>query len=707
MIKQLFQKGIIICLLALSFTTQEAFWKSDETYHQCFLGKYDHISDPQYFWSWGIWFIGEKTSFPLQGFFKWPDYFVVKNWVELWKYWKLEWLKFSPDGSSWAALWMIEARNVWSLIKDGIVIENYYEWSGIFWNKNPRFIYSPDSKRFAYIKSVRSWNNDGEIVVLDGKELVTPSVKTWKTINFDKYIGCRYMNGCSPNNTMLREYSSTGVYSSISGMFFSDDSKTLFFAWATKLIDFRDESNNEKYLLEYPLTESGKSTTWWIFDKEYYQKNTTVIDEATYIKWKPEYLSKENGESPWGGKWIAKYIIQDAFPWKIDENTYVLQNSIFGPSIIEKRINPIACTDERIVTYKDYLTGLWRTLLVSPLWLIPILIVLWVIILFLVLFLKNPNIFIEKMRNLAKEVMILIFFGLFFGLWILAIGLVFWEYTLEVIVAIVSMLLVIWIGYYNNSGSNITQNIVSPENNKELDEQKKWEIEIQRQKNEQELIIRRLALVPRNHLDTFLQHAERRFRKKDKYGNSDHTALEKEVLEYLRMIAKTQQRYKDQITAIDALARGKSYPYLNADFKWLYQYLKWKFEEYIENKKNNIGGEIKNIAEMSGIEFEEYLAEIFKSKGYNVQMTPISSDQWADLIVEKNMQKIAIQAKRYQWNVWNAAVQEVIAAKWYYECSAAWVITNSYYTSSAQDLAEKNNVRLIDGAELQHLHDFI
>ena len=46
------------------------------------------------------------------------------------------------------------------------------------------------------------------------------------------------------------------------------------------------------------------------------------------------------------------------------------------------------------------------------------------------------------------------------------------------------------------------------------------------------------------------------------------------MLEYLRMIAKTQQRYKDQITAIDALARGKSYPYLNADFKWLYQYLK-------------------------------------------------------------------------------------------------------------------------------------
>ena len=173
------------------------------------------------------------------------------------------------------------------------------------------------------------------------------------------------------------------------------------------------------------------------------------------------------------------------------------------------------------------------------------------------------------------------------------------------------------------------------------------------------------------------------------------------------MIAKTQQRYKDQIAAIDALARGKNYPYLNADFKWLYQYLKLKFEEYIENKKNNIGVETKNIAEMSGIEFEEYLAEIFKSKGYNVQMTPTSGDQWADLIVEKNMQKIAIQAKRYQWNVWNAAVQEVIAAKWYYECSAAWVITNSYYTSSAQNLAEKNNVRLIDGAELQNLHDFI
>ncbi len=287
-------------------------------------------------------------------------------------------------------------------------------------------------------------------------------------------------------------------------------------------------------------------------------------------------------------------------------------------------------------------------------------------------------------------------------------ALVFQMYLIVVPIAVISFILEKWMHWKgddrieNNAFSQISQEKQQENANSRLEEES-----IKQQKNEQELITRRLALVPRNHLDTFLQHAERRFRKKDKYGNSDHTALEKEVLEYLRMIAKTQQRYKDQITAIDALARGKSYPYLNADFKWLYQYLKWKFEEYIENKKNNIGGEIKNIAEMSGIEFEEYLAEIFKSKGYNVQMTPISIDQWADLIVVKNERKIAIQAKRYQWSVWNTAVQEVIAARWYYGCSTAWVITNSFYTSSAQDLAEKNNVRLIDGAELQHLHDFI
>jgi restriction system protein len=62
---------------------------------------------------------------------------------------------------------------------------------------------------------------------------------------------------------------------------------------------------------------------------------------------------------------------------------------------------------------------------------------------------------------------------------------------------------------------------------------------------------------------------------------------------------------------------------------------------------------------------------------------------------------ILIQAKRYQGAVGNRAVQEVISAVAYYGGDEGWVITNSSFTPSAKALAQKSNVRLIDGRKLK------
>ena len=40
------------------------------------------------------------------------------------------------------------------------------------------------------------------------------------------------------------------------------------------------------------------------------------------------------------------------------------------------------------------------------------------------------------------------------------------------------------------------------------------------------------------------------------------------------------------------------------------------------------------------------------------------------------------------------AIQEAVAAKGFYDCSKAMVVTNSFFTSEAKILAEKNNVEL-------------
>ncbi|MCF6177061.1 MAG: restriction endonuclease [Victivallaceae bacterium] len=111
------------------------------------------------------------------------------------------------------------------------------------------------------------------------------------------------------------------------------------------------------------------------------------------------------------------------------------------------------------------------------------------------------------------------------------------------------------------------------------------------------------------------------------------------------------------------------------------------------------------VDEMNGYEFEDFLSKLFSSLGYEVKTTARSNDQGADLFAEKFGRKIVIQAKNYTENVGNSAVQQVLSAKTFYKCDDAMVITNSYFTNSANKLAEAGNVRLIDRKGLKRYLD--
>jgi len=111
----------------------------------------------------------------------------------------------------------------------------------------------------------------------------------------------------------------------------------------------------------------------------------------------------------------------------------------------------------------------------------------------------------------------------------------------------------------------------------------------------------------------------------------------------------------------------------------------------------------QNIHSMTGTQFELYLKKIFENLGYSVQTTPQTNDQGADLIIHDQDESVAIQVKRYNQNVGNKAVQEVVAAISYYRTNRGMVITNSGFTKSAYDLAYANNVELIDGQKLNFL----
>lgn len=122
-------------------------------------------------------------------------------------------------------------------------------------------------------------------------------------------------------------------------------------------------------------------------------------------------------------------------------------------------------------------------------------------------------------------------------------------------------------------------------------------------------------------------------------------------------------------------------------------------------KTKEICSEIEEIDKMSGIEFENYIKDLYIKLGYNATTTANSHDYGADIIATKNNTKICIQTKRYNKNrnVNIRAVQEVIGSLNYYNANEGIVITTSNFTKSALKLSAKNNIILIGRSELQSL----
>lgn len=133
----------------------------------------------------------------------------------------------------------------------------------------------------------------------------------------------------------------------------------------------------------------------------------------------------------------------------------------------------------------------------------------------------------------------------------------------------------------------------------------------------------------------------------------------------------------------------------------LYRYIK---QLLTKNPSNPTLRTLAEIDEMDGYKFEEFMKHVYEQLGYSVYHTPYSGDQGADLILtSKKRKRIAVQVKRYSGKVSNSAVQEVVAAKGFYKCTEGIVVTNSYFTDSAQQLAEANFIDLVDRNELEKL----
>lgn len=124
----------------------------------------------------------------------------------------------------------------------------------------------------------------------------------------------------------------------------------------------------------------------------------------------------------------------------------------------------------------------------------------------------------------------------------------------------------------------------------------------------------------------------------------------------------------------------------------------------LNNSKGNKVVTIADLDMLSGVDFESFLSHLFIKLGYQTTITPASNDYGVDLIVTKNDETIAIQAKRYSEgnSVGISAIQEAIGGMNFYKTDKAMVITTSSYTQNAQNLAKESGVIIGIGKNLKN-----
>ena len=84
-----------------------------------------------------------------------------------------------------------------------------------------------------------------------------------------------------------------------------------------------------------------------------------------------------------------------------------------------------------------------------------------------------------------------------------------------------------------------------------------------------------------------------------------------------------------------------------------------------------------------------------------------TGDQGADLLFSHSGVRVVVHCKRYVKSVGNKAVQEAHAARGFYNCDRALVVTSSTFTSSARALADALDVALVAGSDIAKIGSFV
>ncbi len=121
---------------------------------------------------------------------------------------------------------------------------------------------------------------------------------------------------------------------------------------------------------------------------------------------------------------------------------------------------------------------------------------------------------------------------------------------------------------------------------------------------------------------------------------------------------------------------------------------RWRDREYLTSG-------MAAIDQMSGVEFEEFVAAQLRAAGWSVTRTATTGDYGVDLIAKKDATRMAVQCKRLARAVGVAAVQQVVSGAVHHGCDRTVVVTNQTFTRAARQLATTHRCRLVAREQLR------
>lgn len=99
---------------------------------------------------------------------------------------------------------------------------------------------------------------------------------------------------------------------------------------------------------------------------------------------------------------------------------------------------------------------------------------------------------------------------------------------------------------------------------------------------------------------------------------------------------------------------------------------------------------------MNALEFEEYVANLFRQIGYTVEITQGSGDHGIDLLLRKDNQLIAVQCKRWHNPVGEPVVRDFLGSLMGVGAQSGYVVTTTTFTSHAYAFTQDKPIQLID-----------